>query len=249
MAGLRGRLIAQFTDHVEAFVRHVVLGIVIVLCFASAAFADGREGSVRRWHLDWTGAASVSAWALPPLDFSTPSAGTVAPGALRRLDTRVSFASSQAPAQAVQVPFEYSDGYRTRAKIHRLASWASLPLFATEAVLGQQMFNDGTKATGARRSVHKWAGIGVVSLFGVNTATGLINMIQARKDPNGKTLRVIHATLMLVADAGFAATTLTAPRRDGDGLLIYDQKKNQHLALAYASISVATLGYLIMLFQ
>ena len=111
------------------------------------------------------------------------------------------------------------------------------------------MFNDGSTSTETRRAVHKWAGIGVVSLFGVNTVTGLLNLIEARKDPNGKTLRVVHATLMMVADAGFAASALTVPRRTGDGALIYDQKKNQHLTISYAAISVATVGYLIMLFQ
>ena len=40
--------------------------------------------------------------------------------------------TSPAPA----VAFEYSDGYRTRAKIHKIASVATLPLFGAEAFLG-----------------------------------------------------------------------------------------------------------------
>src|SRR5512147_386210 len=46
-----------------------------------------------------------------------------------------------APARAV----EYSDAYRMRAKIHRIASFATLPLFATEGVLGQSLYNDPTE--------------------------------------------------------------------------------------------------------
>jgi hypothetical protein len=55
---------------------------------------------------------------------------------------------------------------------------------------------------------------------------------------------------MLVADAGFTATAFTRPNSTTpDGLAIYTDKKNQHMALAYASVSVATVGYLIMIFR
>ena len=61
---------------------------------------------------------------------------------------------------------------------------------------------------------------------------------------------LIHGVLMLVADAGFLATALTRPNsRSAEGLQIYTPKKNQHLTIAYASISVASLGYLLMLFR
>ena len=54
---------------------------------------------------------------------------------------------------------------------------------------------------------------------------------------------------MLVAEAGFLATALTRPNsRTPAGLDIYTPKKNQHLTIAYASISVASFSYLLMLF-
>jgi hypothetical protein len=147
------------------------------------------------------------------------------------------------------VVFTYSDAYQTRAKIHRLASYATLPLFGIEAVVGQRMFNNPATATGATRQLHRWVAVGLMGLFGLNSVTGVWNLWEGRKDPNGKTLRTIHGVLMLVADAGFVATALTSPRHSPRGLLIYDAKKNQHMALAYASVSTATVGYLIMLFR
>lgn len=147
------------------------------------------------------------------------------------------------------VVFMYSDAYQKRARIHRVASYAMLPLFGIEAIVGQKMFNDPATATGARRQIHRWVAVGLTGLFALNSVTGVWNLWEGRKDPNGKTLRTIHGVLMLVSDAGFVATALTAPRHSPRGLLIYDAKKNQHMALAYASITTATVGYLIMLFR
>jgi hypothetical protein len=155
-------------------------------------------------------------------------------------------------AQTARPPraFVYSDGYQTRNKIHHMASYTMLPLFVAEAYLGQHMFNNPSSITPGMQTAHRAMGWGVAGLFGVNTVTGLWNMAEGRKDPNGLGRRMVHATLMLVADAGFAATAFTRPNSTTpDGLAIYTDKKNQHLALAYASVSVATVGYLIMLFR
>lgn len=146
--------------------------------------------------------------------------------------------------------FVYSDGYRTRLKIHRLASWAMLPLFGAEAVIGQKMFNDPSKALGSLRTSHRVIAYAIGGLFGVDTVTGVWNLLESRKDPNAGMRRVIHGVLMLVADGGFLATALTRPKtHTAADIAIYDAKKNQHMALAYASVSVATVGYLIMLFK
>ena len=40
------------------------------------------------------------------------------------------------------VAVEHSDAYQTRAKIHKYASFATLPLFGTELVLGQSLYTD-----------------------------------------------------------------------------------------------------------
>src|SRR6476619_5326575 len=105
----------------------------------------------------------------------------------------------QSPAPVVP-PFEYSDSYKTRAKIHKIASFATLPLFATEVVLGQKTYDD---PSGGTKSAHVAIGATIGVLFGVNTVTGVWNLIEARKDPNGRTRRLLHGILMLAADAGF----------------------------------------------
>jgi hypothetical protein len=37
---------------------------------------------------------------------------------------------------------EYSDAYYTRLRIHQIASYAELPMFAAEWVLGQRLLNE-----------------------------------------------------------------------------------------------------------
>jgi len=59
----------------------------------------------------------------------------------------------------------YSDGYQLRAKIHKYASFATLPLFATEVILGQSLFNESTPA-GSKRGIHAVVGAGIIGLFG-----------------------------------------------------------------------------------
>ena len=45
---------------------------------------------------------------------------------------------------------EHSDAYERRKRIHKIASFATLPLFATELVLGQSIY--ANPSTGAVRS-------------------------------------------------------------------------------------------------
>lgn len=183
--------------------------------------------------------------------------GDAAPAPAKPLNLRVTFTESELTTPSVMTdqtpvgppPFEYSDGYRLRAKIHKLASWAMLPLFATEAYVGQKMFNDVSTATDGNRRLHKTVAWGIGGLFAINTVTGVPNLIESRQDPHKSDLSLIHGVLMLVADAGFLTTALTRPNSQTPaGLDIYTPKKNQHLTIAYASISVATVSYLLMLF-
>jgi hypothetical protein len=144
---------------------------------------------------------------------------------------------------------EHSDAYRTRAKIHKYASFATLPLFATEVALGQSLYNTPSNA-GAKRGVHAAVGVGIVSLFGVETVTGAWNLFgEGRRDKDGRTLRLVHGLLMMAADVGFLATTASGPNSDSqNGALTFESDKSTHRNLAIASISVATAGYLVMLF-
>ena len=148
---------------------------------------------------------------------------------------------SQLPPGATPPPvaFEYSDAYRTRAKIHKIASFATIPLFAAEGVLGQSLY---ANPTGAKKDAHLAVAAGIGALFAINTTTGVWNLIEARKDPVHRGRRLAHGLLMLGADAGFLATAALGPDGDDQGA------RSTHRAVAFTSIGLATAGYVIMLF-
>src|SRR5215472_12521674 len=87
------------------------------------------------------------------------------------------------------------DAYEVRLKIHKYASYATLPLFATELALGQSLYNNPD--TGAKKGIHGAVGAGIIGLFGVNAVTGIWNLWESRHDENGRTWRVAHSVLML----------------------------------------------------
>jgi hypothetical protein len=149
---------------------------------------------------------------------------------------------SPAPAPAV----EYSDAYRTRAKIHKYASIATLPLFATEVALGQSVYSSPSDA---KRNAHVAVGTAIGGLSADNSVTGVWNLWEARKDPNGRKRRLVHGILMLAADAGFAATPAFAPDTGDDRGPSYNyaDARRTHRAVALTSIGIGTVGYLIML--
>ena len=93
-------------------------------------------------------------------------------------------------------------------------SFAILPLFATELILGQSLYEDGGSS---KKDAHVAVGVGIGTLFGINTVTGVWNLLESRKDPNGRKRRVIHSVLMLAADAGFVATAALAPDSEHGG--------------------------------
>lgn len=188
-------------------------------------------------------------------DTSRPVASNAADAldapAFRPMFPHLTFDVAAAPDQApAPVAFEYSDGYRARDRIHHLASYATLPLFAAQVYVGQKLFNDPANATPGLRHLHGTLAIAITGLFAVNSLTGVWNLVEARHDPHGSFRRTMHGVLMLVADAGFVATAIDRPNgRSERGAAIFTPKANQHLALAYASLSVATAGYLLMLFR
>lgn len=137
------------------------------------------------------------------------------------------------------VAFEYSEGYKIRAQIHKIGSFATLPLFATEAFLGQSLYSDPSSG---KKDAHLIVAGGIGALFVVDTVTGTWNLIEARKDPNHRARRLAHGLLMLGSDAGFVATAAMKPDDDDESA------RSAHRAMAFTSIGMATAGYLIMLF-
>ncbi len=142
--------------------------------------------------------------------------------------------------------FEYSRAYETRLAIHHWASYATIPLFAAEYLLGQKLIGDTTRNARAR-SAHQAVALGVAGLFGVNTVTGAWNLWDARKDPNARLRRYLHASLMILSDAGFVATGASAPggRNQLQSNLL--DRQRTHRAIAVASMGTALAGYVMML--
>jgi hypothetical protein len=120
-----------------------------------------------------------------------------------------------------------------------------LPLFGTDVALGQSLY---TSSTDTKRSAHVAVGAGIGGLFAVNTVTGVWNLLEARKDPNKRGLRMLHGLLMLGADAGFLATGAMAPENEHGRSTTFTADRNTHRAVALTSMGVATAGYLVMLF-
>jgi hypothetical protein len=142
---------------------------------------------------------------------------------------------------------ELSPGYYTRLNIHRIASYAALPLFASEYFLGERLLGS-TPAPGWVKPAHAGVAVALGGLFAVNTITGAWNLWEARKVPAGRTRRLLHTALMLAADAGFVYTATLAggARRFDDGVVLSNDGANKHRNAAIVSLSLATVSTVMM---
>jgi hypothetical protein len=150
------------------------------------------------------------------------------------------------PADSPQQLFEYSDQYSAQATLHRIVSYATLPLFITEFVAGQVLLSNRENPPAWARRVHGPAAGALAGVFLLNTVTGVLNSVEALPDPNGRGWRTAHGLLMLIADAGFVATGVTAATA-GRYFENTNRVRTRHRNFAIASMSVATIGYLMML--
>lgn len=158
------------------------------------------------------------------------------------LGSGASWLSHDAPPQLV----EYSDAYLTRLTIHRWASYLTLPLFVSEYVVGRRLQNGHGSHSLLR--LHRGLAAGLGGLFVVNTVTGGLNLLEARKDPEGRNRRTLHSALMLLSDAGFVATGLLAnTRRNTNGVYRGPATSHAHRNMALVSMTTALVGYAIML--
>jgi len=142
---------------------------------------------------------------------------------------------------------EYSDAYAVRLKIHEIASYFELPLFAAEYFLGQSLLNDtttfvaGKRGSSSTRSWHSTVAGGLGVLFSVNTITGVWNLIESRNDPAGGVRKWAHSIAMLLADAGFMLTA----NAGGDAKRTL-AGANNHRNLAIGSMSLAAVSTIMM---
>lgn len=184
------------------------------------------------------GTLAVPADSIPGPVGAAPAGATRRPIAAPRLGATAGVAADTGRPKAI----EYSDWYERRLTIHRVASYATLPLFAFQYAAGQQLYDKSSDAPAWARNGHGVAATGVAALFGVNTVTGVWNLWDARQDPEGRKWRTAHAVLMLASDAGFTATGLLAERAESD-----PDARRQHRTIALTSVGVAAASYLMML--
>ena len=143
---------------------------------------------------------------------------------------------------------EVSDAYAMRLKIHYIASYATIPIFTAQAIVGEQLFNseqNGYRPSQSLRTTHDMIAVTLAALFATNTVTGTINWWETRHQEEGRTWRTIHGALMLLADGGFAYTAFlgsNAKFNRGGG----NPARDLHRQWAEASAGVALVSYAMM---
>ena len=138
---------------------------------------------------------------------------------------------------------QVSDWYNRRLRIHRYLAYTTIPLYAFQAIAGNQLFQESSGAPEWAKTGHRVGATALAAVFTVNTVTGLWNLWDSRSVPQGRTRRTIHTILMLASDAGFTYTGIKLSNEAENSLA----KRKQHRNLAYASMGVAIAGSGMML--
>ena len=136
---------------------------------------------------------------------------------------------------------EYSELYGVRADLHRVMSWAMIPLFVGSTYTGFQLRNKGDAAPQWTRDLHGPVAGATAVLFGMNTLTGFWNLIEGRKDPGGRGKRILHGVMFLAAGAGFAYVTAA-----GDNIRSTGRGNHWHRDVALASMGVSVTSWALM---
>jgi hypothetical protein len=141
---------------------------------------------------------------------------------------------------------EVSDLYEIRLRIHRYASYSTIPLFLAQTIAGNQLYQadqSGARKPKWAKSVHSAGAVGLGALFSLNTLTGLWNLWDTRGESEGRTKRWLHSGLMLASDAGFAYAGIKL----SDDAEESASRREDHRNMAYYSMATALAGYGIML--
>ena len=155
------------------------------------------------------------------------------------IGTRASVSATADTTRPRPKAIEYSDAYGTRLQIHRIGSYAMLPLFASEYVLGDRLMQQNHADW--LKPAHGVVAGGLGVLFAVNTVTGVWNLVESRHDPEGRTRRLLHSALMIAADAGFAYTGLVTGDANESA-----EGRTRHKNAALVSMGLSTAGTLMM---
>ena len=133
---------------------------------------------------------------------------------------------------------EVSEWYERRLRIHRYGSYAVYPLFALQAVAGNQIYRDQRTGPEWAKNSMRYGATALAGVFTSNTVTGLWNLWDSRSVPQGRTRRVLHALLMLGSDAGFTyAGSRLAEQAETSSI-----KREAHRNWAYGSMAATLAG-------
>ena len=133
---------------------------------------------------------------------------------------------------------EVSEWYERRLRIHRYGAYAMFPLFAAQALAGNEIFKDPQNAPGWAKTTHRVGATGLATVFTLNTVTGLWNLWDSRSAAQGRTRRTAHALLMLASDAGFTYAGVKLSDQAENSV----EKRREHRAWAYGSMATALTG-------
>ena len=137
---------------------------------------------------------------------------------------------------------EIGDWYERRLRIHRYGSYTIYPLFALQALAGNQLYTDSRNGPEWAKNSMRYGATALAGVFTVNTATGLWNLWDSRNVPQGRARRTVHAALMLASDFGFsyAGSKLASAAETSDS------QRYQHKVWAYGSMATALAGVGVM---
>lgn len=133
---------------------------------------------------------------------------------------------------------EVSEWYERRLRIHRYGAYSMIPLFAVQAIAGNQVYQDPKTAPDWAKTTHRVGAAGLATVFTLNTVTGLWNLWESRGVEQGRTRRTVHSLLMLASDAGF---TYAGVKLSEDAETSID-KRELHRKFAYGSMATALTG-------
>lgn len=185
----------------------------------------------------------VAALAAVPADTSASLAPITAPS-IPAIPLTVQVPIDTTRRRPRPIAIEYDDAYYTRLSIHRYTSYAVYPLFVGQFISGREVWNKGQSAPTWAKTGHRAFATALVGVFAVNTVTGLWNLWDGRNDPDGRTLRTVHALTMLAADAAFsyAGSTLAAQAQNSVA------KRREHMTVTISAMGITALSGLMMTF-
>jgi hypothetical protein len=172
----------------------------------------------------------------------TPLPAPVGPQHQDRLLPPPAAVAAQANGMNTPQNVERTSAYYRRLDVHRAASYTMLPLFALQYAAGRRLYDESSEAPAWAKTGHRVGATGIALLFATNLATGVPNLVAIRKDPRDRGRRTFHASMMLLASAGFLATGLLSESAETS-----PDNRDLHRNVALASVGIATIGYFSML--